>query len=191
MKAKSLIRFTTSALAAVAISGLLASGASAQQNPGDPATLSATAAVDIGNQLELTETGAGMNFGIIARPQTGTTEDFTVTPAGAISEAGDSPGQQLIDGSAALNGAFSITGETTNTYAVTLTAGGACTGGTLAGVTLSAMTIDGGNFSRTLAAGSDTFEVGATITVGACPGGSGGFGIGSFPPRGEEPIATG
>ena len=95
---------------------------------------------------------------------TGTAGTVTVTPAGARS----SVDVDLLGGFPAA-AAFDVTGEWANTYSITLPSSATLTSG---GDT---MTIDTFNHDAggtpTLSGGSDTFNVGATLNVGATQAG--------------------
>ena len=99
-----------------------------------------------------------MDFGTMVT--TGTAGTVTVTPAGARS----SVDVDLLGGvpSAA---SFDVTGEGANTYSITLPSSATLTSGANT-MTVDTFTDDAGA-TPTLAGGSDTFNVGATLNVGA------------------------
>ncbi len=101
---------------------------------------------------------ANLDFGTMV--PTGTAGTVTVTPAGARS----SVNVDLLGGlpSAA---AFDVTGEGANTYSITLPSSATLTSG---GNTMTVDTYtDDAGATPTLSGGSDTFNVGATLNVGA------------------------
>ena len=125
----------------------------------DCGTVQATADVTATLLAPISISSSGdMDFGTMVT--TGTAGTVTVTPAGARS----STDVDLLGGvpSAA---SFDVTGEGANTYSITLPSSATLTSG---GDT---MTIDTFNHDAggtpTLSGGSDTFNVGATLNVGA------------------------
>jgi hypothetical protein len=99
-----------------------------------------------------------MDFGTMV--PTGTAGTVTVTPAGARS----SVNVDLLGGFPAA-ASFDVTGEGANTYSITLPSSATLTSG---GNTMTVDTFtDDAGATPTLAGGSDAFNVGATLNVGA------------------------
>ncbi len=124
------------------------------------ASTSANATARIITAIAITK-NTDLNFGdVVPGTSIGT---VVVTPAGARSSTG---GASLGNGSAVTAATFSVTGQGSETYAVTLPASITINGGG------SSMTVDTfastPNGTGTLSAGgSDTLSVGATLNVGA------------------------
>ena len=102
--------------------------------------------------------GGDMAFGTMLT--TGTAGTVTVTPAGARSSVNVD-----LFGGFPTAASFDVTGEGANTYSITLPSSATLTSGG------NTMTVDTFNHDAgatpTLAGGSDTFNVGATLNVGA------------------------
>ena len=109
--------------------------------------------------------GAGMDFGSVAGV-TGATSTVVLTPVGGVS-SGDGA---TIGGGSPAAGAFSVTGDDTLTYDISLPDTTTLTGGTGPDITVDTFTDStGGTFaspgSSTTSGGIDNFTVGATLNL--------------------------
>jgi hypothetical protein len=112
----------------------------------------------LGTFISISNTGS-LNFGKAA--PTGTAGTVTITAAGARSAVN----VDLFGGGTVGAAGFSVTGYNSQTYAITLPSSATLTSGGNT-MTVDTFTHDAGG-SPTLAAGSDSFNVGATLHVGA------------------------
>ncbi len=118
---------------------------------------SANVTITIAAPISISAVG-DMDFGTMV--PTGTAGTVTVTPAGARS----SVNVDLLGGFPAA-ASFDVTGEGANTYSITLPSSATLTSG---GNTMTVDTFtDDAGATPTLAGGSDAFNVGATLNVGA------------------------
>jgi len=104
--------------------------------------------------------GAGMDFGTVAGV-TGAVSTVVLTPAGGVS-SGDGA---KIAGGAPAAGAFSVTGDDTLAYDITLPASTTLTGGTGPDITVDTFTSDKAGNSSTTSGGNDNFTIGATLNL--------------------------
>ncbi len=103
--------------------------------------------------------GASMDFGTMT--PTGTAGTVTVTPAGARSSV-----NVTLFGGFPAAASFDVTGEGGHTYSITLPSSATLTSGGDT-MTIDTFTDDAGGAPSLSGAGSDTFNVGATLNVGA------------------------
>jgi hypothetical protein len=145
-------KFLVAAGAAALTAGIYSSAASA-------ATVTANAAANVITPLAISETN-GINFGDVSVGTTGGT--VVLDTAGNRTVTGDA---EAVAGGTVLSGTYSVTGEGTKAYSIafpltaTISSGG------------NNMTVNGFNHDAganpALTGGSDTFNVGATLNIGA------------------------
>lgn len=102
--------------------------------------------------------GAAMDFGDVAAV-TGATSTVVLTSAGATSS-----GDGATTGGTPAAGAFSVTGDDTLTYDITLPTSTTLTGGSGPDITVNTFTDSAGG-SSTTSGGTDSFTVGATLNL--------------------------
>lgn len=141
------------AIAAIALSGTVVAGQAYA------ASASGSASATIATPVSISETTA-LSFGTILADDTASST-IVVSSAGARSVGSGSA--QLLGGTVS-NAAFSVSGESGATYTISYTAGSLTGPGTAMAVDTFT---DDTSSTGTLTGGSDTFNVGATLTVGA------------------------
>jgi hypothetical protein len=123
------------------------------------ASVSANASANVITPLSITETN-GINFGDVSVGAAGGTVVLDTT--GGRTVTGDA---EAVAGGTVLSGAYSVTGEGTKAYSITFPASATISSGA------NNMTVNGFNHdagaSPALTGGSDTFNVGATLNIGA------------------------
>jgi hypothetical protein len=146
-------------VATTAVLALLASAkAGAQQNS---ATTSANASATIVTAISLTKT-ADLNFGAVVAG--GTSGTVVLTAAGARSATG---GTTLGNTAGASAAAFTVAGQPSATYTITLPASTTITFGGSATMTVNNFTSSPSGTGTLSGGGSQTLSVGATLQVGA------------------------
>jgi len=139
----------------LAVAGVI--GASVFAVNAQAASVTGSASADVRTPIAITA-GAAMNFGNIAVGAIGGTA--VVDTADALSVTGDVSG---LSGVVPASGAFSVTGQGTSTYSITLPTTIALTSGANT-MTVSALNHNAG-LTPALAAGAATFKVGGTLTA--------------------------
>lgn len=124
----------------------------------------ATATVDVLAPLTLAQT-AGMDFGEVAGV-TGSTSTVLLNTLN-----GTTPANGAIAGGAPASAAFAVTGDDTNTYTINLPTTATLNDGIKPAMTVSLFTDSYGGTSAvpvtsTTSGGTDSFTVGATLTLG-------------------------
>lgn len=104
--------------------------------------------------------GTGMDFGEVAA-ETGDVSTVVLTPGGVVSS---SDGATIGGGSPAA-GAFSVTGNDTLAYDISLPASTTLAGGIGPAITVNAFTSSKVDNSSTTSGGTDNFTVGATLNL--------------------------
>jgi hypothetical protein len=105
--------------------------------------------------------GTALNFGDVV--PSGAVGTVTVTPAGVRSSAG---GASLGSGAAVAAGAFTVNGQASATYAITLPAGPATVTSGANSMTVDTFTSSLGATGTLSAGGSQGLSIGATLNVG-------------------------
>ena len=123
------------------------------------ATVTANAAANVITPLSISETN-GINFGDVSVGTTGGTVVLDTT--GGRTVTGDA---EAVSGGTVLSGAYSVTGEGTKAYSITFPLTATISSGG------NDMTVNGFNHDAgatpALSGGADTFNVGATLNIGA------------------------
>lgn len=137
--------------AAVAASVLFSSAAFAASTNGN-------ASATVLAPLTITA-GAGMDFGNVAGA-TGSATTVVLTPAGATSS-----GDGATVGGTSAAGAFTVTGDDSLTYDISLPASTTLTGGSGPAITVNNFTSSKTGNSSNTSGGNDSFTVGATLNL--------------------------
>ena len=125
------------------------------------ATVTANATANVITPLSIAETTGGMNFGDVS-------VDALVAGTVILDTTGArtvTAGAEAVTGGTVQSGAYSVTGEGTKAYSITFPANATISSG-LNSMTVDTFTHDAGG-APALTAGSDTFNVGATLNIGA------------------------
>ena len=145
----------------IAVLSAFAAHAQAAPTTGATATTNFTASATVVQGLTMNLT-SNMNFGsILSQAQAGTVSlsatNIRTTTGGIVAVGGNSVA------------GFSVTGNPSTAYTVTLPPASTLTGpGQAMAIAFSTAQVTGGNLTRTLSnAGSDSFNVGATLSVNA------------------------